>query len=248
VDVVVLVPRRPEPWRDRLWAWVRERVEAEVDWLIVEGLSVDGPFNRSRALNEAAKEAGDWDVAVILDADTLPDFGRLRPAVDIAAVTGELVCPQDVFRSLSREGTKAVLAGDCAIEDAPKRWDYPRPKSSCVVVSRETWGLVGGFDERFQGWGFEDASFYHTCEALVGIERMAGPVWHCWHPRSTEKHEASRLYQANQGLGQRYKAARKDADAMRQILGEPGGPLAPFHRGGMVPVNGLARLDLGCCG
>lgn len=226
MDCVVLVPRRPEPWRDKLWKFVRERVEAELDWPIVEGLSVDGPFNRSRALNEAAKEAGDWKAAVILDADTVPDFERLRRAVELAAETGELICPQDVFRSLNREGTKAVLAGRCAINDAPKRWDYPQPKSSCIALGRALWEQTGGFDERFEGWGFEDASFYHACEALAGIERLEGPVWHCWHPRSAEKDPHSEAYEANQALGARYKAARRDPDAMRAILAEPGGPLA----------------------
>lgn len=221
-----MVPRRPERWRDRLWEFVRARVEAETDWPITEGLSVDGPFNRSRALNEAAEEAGQWDVAVILDADTVPDFERVRRAVARAAWTRPLVCPQDTFRSLNRDGTRAVLAGGSAVEDAPKRWDYPNPKSSCIVLSRETWELVGGFDERFEGWGFEDASFYHACEALVGIERFEGPCWHLWHSRSPEKNPDFEAYQRNEALGARYKAARRDPETMRAILREPGGPLA----------------------
>lgn len=221
----MLVPRRPEPWRDRLWDFVRERVEAEVDWPIFEGLSIDGPFNRSRALNEAARDAGEWDVAVILDADTVPAFDRLRRAVELAP-EGKLICPQDVFRSLSRHGTSDVLSGACALENAPKRWGYPRPKSSCIVLGRELWERIGGFDERFEGWGFEDASFYHACEAVAGVERFEGPVWHLWHPRSPEKDQGSEAYQQNEALGARYKAARRDVDTVEAILAEPGGPLA----------------------
>lgn len=246
MDCVVLVPRRPEPWRDKLWGYVRAAVVDGLDRpVIVEGRSLEGPFNRSRALNEAARVAGVWDVAVILDADTVPDFDRLLDAVDLAAETGKLVCPQDVFRSLTREGTKAVLAGGCAIAEAPKRWDYPRPKSSCIVLSRALWEQTGGFDERFEGWGFEDASFYHACEALAGVERLEGPVWHCWHPRSGEKDPASEAYRANEALGARYKAARHDPDAMREILSEPGGPLA-LHRGGPVSHGGIPVLNCGC--
>lgn len=226
MDCVVLVPRRPEAWRNSLWKFVREQVETAVDWPIIEGLDEgEQPMNRAAARNRAAEQAGDWDVAVFLDADTVPDFERLRRAVDLAAETSKLVCPQDTFRSLTRDGTKAVLAGKCAIEDAPKRWDYPRPKSSCIVVSRETWELVGGYDERFEGWGHEDASLFHACQALAGVKRLDGVCRHCWHPRSPEKNPNLDHYRANAELGDRYKAARRDADAMRAILAEPGGPL-----------------------
>lgn len=227
MDCVVLVPRRPDPWRDQLWRFVRREIEEELGWPIFEGLSVDGPFNRSRALNEAAAAAGgSWDVAVILDADTVPDAARVRDGVDLAIKRGRLVCPQDIFRSLTRTGTRSVLSGECQVQDAPKRWDYPQPKSSCLVVSASLWGEVGGFDERFEGWGFEDASFFHACEALVGVDRFEGPVWHLWHPRSPEKNTDRTAYQANQALGARYKAARRDRAAMRAILSESGGPLA----------------------
>lgn len=227
MDCVVLVPRRPEPWRDRLWEYVRAGMEAAFPWAgVVEGQSPAGPFNRSRALNEAA-ERSDWDVAVILDADTVPTFRpNVADAIDLALDSGKLVCAQDNLRSLSRSGTKAVLAGECAIADAEKRWDYPNPKSSCVVVNRQTWELVGGFDERFEGWGYEDAAFFHACQALVGVERQSGVAYHLWHPRSQEKNPARAEYQTNRALGGLYKGARRDAETMREILAEPGGPLS----------------------
>lgn len=225
--VVVLVPRRPEPWRDRLWGHVRARIEDAVEWPIHEGVDAGPqPMNRAAARNRAAAEAEEWDVAVFCDADTVPDFERLEEAVGRALDAKHLVCPQDTFRSLTRAGTLAVLDGSCEVHEAPERWDYPNPKSSCIVVHRDAWEAVGGYDERFVGWGFEDAAFYHACEALVGVERLKGLCWHLWHPRSPEKDPNTRDYRRNAELGARYKAASGSADAMRAILAEPGGPLA----------------------
>lgn len=250
MDCVILVPRRPDLYRDKLWAFVREQVAEEFYWPIVEGVDDgDAPMNRAAARNRAAEQAGDWDVAIFLDADTVPDFYPVRVAVERAAETGKLVCPQNIFRSLSRQGTRDVLAGKCALEDAPKRWDYPNPKSSCIVIGRDLWEATGGYDERFEGWGAEDAAFYAACQALGGVERLEGVCRHCWHPRSPEKNEGLPEYKANFALLDRYKAARHDAEAMRTILSEPGGPLASagsFFRGGVVPAGAsLASVHAG---
>lgn len=236
MDCVVLVPRRLEPWRDRLWGYVHKRVEAEIDWPIHEGVDdAPEPMNRAAARNRAAQEAGDWDVAVFLDADTVPDFDNLREAVELAGENRALVCAQTEFRSLTRESTRVVLAGSTEPLDAAVRWVYLNPKSSCIAVGREMWEAVGGFDERFQGWGYEDSSFFHACQALGGIERLDGECHHLWHPRSPEKAAARAEYQANQALGARYKTARHTARNMHDLLAEPGGPLS---------LAGISQIDL----
>jgi len=225
--VVVLVPRRPEPWRDQLWRYVQQEIETELDWPIFEGVDAgQQPMNRAAARNRAAGQAGDWEVAVFLDADTVPDFSNLQRAVELVGETGKLVCAQTEFRSLSRAGTELVLAGQCDPESAPVRWVYPNPKSSCIAIGRELWDLVGGYDERFDGWGWEDSSIFHACQALAGVGRLPGTCHHLWHPRSPEKNPGRDAYRRNEALGARYKAARKDPDAMRAILAEPGGQLA----------------------
>ena len=54
--------------------------------------------------------------------------------------------------------------------------------SSVVVVSRKQWDIIGGFDEQFRGWGFEDTAFAAAAETFGGIIRMDGEVIHFWHP------------------------------------------------------------------
>ena len=89
MNVVILVPRRGGyPDRDRLWAFCRTWwLNDFPDWEIHEGEGPEGPFCRSHAINEAATKAGDWDVAVIIDADVLLDPHAVRAAVDLAVAT-----------------------------------------------------------------------------------------------------------------------------------------------------------------
>jgi N-terminal domain of galactosyltransferase len=216
MEVVVIVARRAHPWRDRLWRYVRAHLSRTVDWEVVESFHEVGPFNRAAAINAAAQRP--WRVAVILDADTVVDGPRLRAGVN-AARQGLLVLPHDSFRSLTKRATNEVLGGRISPEEAAVRWVKPETKSSCLCVGRELWEEVGGFDERFRGWGWEDAAFYAACRQLAGVQRIGGPVHHLWHPRSPEKDPQSADYVRNRELGERYKSAQGRAEMM-EILAE----------------------------
>jgi hypothetical protein len=93
---------------------------------------------------------------------------------------------------------------------APAAIDRTNPISwsCCFVVPRAVWDNLGGFDERFKGWGWEDMAFQSVVCGLYGHERLDGDVWHLWHPRAEERirrgtplHPA---YVANRMLGRRY--------------------------------------------
>lgn len=225
MNPIVLVPRRPEPWRDQLWAEVG-RLWREAGYRVAEGLDDGpGPFNRSRALNRAASQHGEWDIAIVADADTIVPLDQLEAALAIATLDDGLVLPFDTFVSLERVFTKRVIASGVLKPEASwlagARWPKHNAISSCVVVTRALWERVGGFDERFEGWGAEDRAFYLACTTLgPQARRIAGAVWHLWHPRSSEKNPAHATYRANFVLVQRYRDARGQATAMRELLDE----------------------------
>jgi hypothetical protein len=92
-----------------------------------------------------------------------------------------------------------------------------------VVVPRPLWDAVGGFDERFEGWGGEDDAFHAACRALCGTERLRGVAWHLWHEESPWRDHRSALYVQAYHLANRYTHTR-EAKAMRALLGEPRTP------------------------
>lgn len=222
MKVSVLVPRRSEEWRDRLWHYVEGVFLAmDLEWqLVVELDDGTGPFNRSALINRAAARAEDWEVAVILDADSIPDRDQLVDGVEAAALSGQLVLPHSEFHSIDKASTRRILAGEIAPAQGATRWVLNDSKSSCLCVGRDLWDDVGGFDENFLGWGFEDAAFYAACQAIGGLDRIPGPVYHLWHPRSSEKDPHSRQYQANRARADLYKERRCDAGAMRALLAD----------------------------
>jgi hypothetical protein len=232
VKAVILVPRRDDNGpRGELWAFCRGWWEREMSHLpIVEGYHTDGLFSRSAAVNRAATIAGDWDVAVIIDSDVICNPDRVREAVELAHASGSMVLPHDRRYDLApRASREAQARPNDLFHGREPMWmrrnvahtysvDNGHPSvSSVVVVPRRLWDEVGGFDEAFRGWGYEDTAFAAACETFGGIVRMPGEVWHFWHPTAKEGKRGTPSWSANAARGQAYRTAIGNPDAVRAI-------------------------------
>ena len=220
-DVVILVPRRADHGvRDRLWGFSRVWwANLFPDWPIVEGHHDDGPFNRSAAINAAARDAGDWDVAVIIDADVLPEQRPVLGAVKLAAA-GFAASAFSVRRHLSKPGTAQVMAGYRGDWRPLTKQTFRDSVSGAYVVGRDLFDQVGGFDDGFCGWGWEDVAFKLATETLAEcpMVRTGGTLWHLWHPTSPERDERSPLFVANRERCRRYRRAAGNPAAMRAVI------------------------------
>lgn len=226
---VLLVPRRADGGeRDQLWAWCRRRWEQyHPDYPIVEGHHDEGPFSRSAALNRAARAAGAWDLGIVIDADIFLRVSQVQAAVATAASTGRVTWAHRRWRGLEAGWTRRVVADrqdfgpeitDHTDMDVLVERTNPISWSCCIVFPRRVWDHMGGFDERFRGWGFEDMAVQSVVAGLYGHERVEGDVYHLWHPRSLGSGRADKAggdytveALTNARLGRRYMVAlRRD--------------------------------------
>lgn len=230
MNVAILVPRRADGGeRDRLWAFTRARWESDhPDWPIIEGHHDTGPFNRAAAINRAAADAGDWDVALIIDADVLVDPNTVRSTVDVAACTHGLVVASPERWMLNQAGTAKILAGHTGKWDSFVRQRYgtltdPRGAqvSCCIAVSRQLWEQVGGFDELHVGYGYEDVSFKRACELISGkavVWLAPHPIWHLHHAPSPDDRETGELKSANKARAHLY--LNGDLETVHALIAE----------------------------
>lgn len=229
--VVFLVPRRADNGhRDRLWKFCREWWTTNHPTIeIFEGHhnADEGKFNRSAAINRASKAAGKWDIGIILDSDVLIDPINVEQGILVAQRFNRICIPFRTYHSLSQEGSARIMggwSGDWLTASTKAYWDSV---SCVVVVSRGLWDRVGGFDERFVGWGFEDTAFACATDAVSGRLRLNGDLWHLWHPATPERDPNAPEFIANSDLSILYRNASHGSwDAMRMILTQPGGPLS----------------------
>ncbi|AMM20653.1 hypothetical protein AX769_11500 [Frondihabitans sp. PAMC 28766] len=236
--LTVVLPWRPQPSRvaafDEVHAWYTANLpEAE----IVTVDSGDEPFNLARCRNLGVAQAAERsetervgvgsrsagradadpgaDVVVIGDADTMPQQGPLREAIVAARTSGRVHLPYTEYHWLGRTGTAEFRAGT-----ALEACDFELIAGACsgvYVTTPETWWRHGGQDERFRGWGFEDAAWYVAHETLLGAppQRHDGSVFALHH--ETQLREGPQ-YDLNAALMQRYRDAAASPDAMRALV------------------------------
>lgn len=140
---------------------------------------------------------------------------------------GQLATSQSVQLHQSRDWWKKRIKGECnrilpflslplgpLRKLTPSRWKGA--KTCNLGVWREDLLAVNGFDERYQGWGFEDSDLVIRL-LHRGVRHLSGrfsvPVLHLWHPENaraqTERNLAllkirqhDKVVQAEIGLNQ----------------------------------------------
>jgi hypothetical protein len=124
------------------------------------------------------------------DGDSVCPPEQIRDAVKLAAEAPGLVFAYDTYLRLTRAASERFRAADNPLSELA----FPPPASAlerdpilssgsmgCVAISRDCFDLVGGFDENYQGWGYEDLDFARRCGERWPLRRVPGPLYHLWH-------------------------------------------------------------------
>jgi len=227
--VSVLIPYGyRSDWEETLLSLTLQRWnEWFPDWEVILGsddsnLDSGTPFNRSRARNNAAAEAS-GDVFVIADADTT--FFQAR---DVRVVTN-FVTPVKWFLPSSylqtvQEWTEGLVEGNLSIDETVKySREYRDQPGGWRICHRSAFEAVGGFDEGFKGWGYEDTAFVEAMNCLVGPHKRGGTALHLWHPTSRAERQEHADIRHNVDRYARYRReARRSPGKMETLLAELG--------------------------
>ena len=208
------------------------------------------PFSKSVAVNDAASKAT-GDVFVIVDADGfLSAESVLHCAKEIRSARKNQkklwFIPYRQFYRLTEEASKYLLESDPA-----RPYQFSTPLSSIYILNdtdpkvghwygamiqimpREAFETVGGWDERFRGWGGEDHAAMRAMDTLYCLHKtLPGQVLHVWHPQIGPQGQAAlvnwknRMWEGqsetgvNNKLSHRYYAAQNRPEMMRKLVDE----------------------------
>jgi hypothetical protein len=193
-DVSVVVPYRYlDDERHALFEWAVtrwHRLLPDADINVAAGPA--GPFNRAAAINAAVARARASTI-VVADADVIVS----RAGLAAALADPRWGFPFDVYYTMTEAWTAAALTADPGDELAalltepdPAHVVHRHPgavaapcESGCLIVARADLDRVGGFDESYVGWGYEDRAFVGTMRAHVAEpRRRRANALHLCHP------------------------------------------------------------------
>lgn len=192
--------------RVRPFKWVKgfyEKMLPDVEICI--GVSNEKPFSKAKAVNEAVKKSK-GDILVITDADIFYDPLLLERCIK-ELESHPWIIPYNEILNIHRKSTSDLLEVEPQWPipinvETRQRTHGPRLRGGVNIVPRKHFEAVGGFDERFVGWGAEDDAFAATLKHLCGrYKRMDGTIYHLWHPHNNSYKET---YQANRELLRAY--------------------------------------------
>lgn len=184
----------------------------------------EGPFNKSRAINRLVLEAK-TDILFIHDADVIIAAQTLDLCRHLLSTGLDYVRAFRYVYRLTPEYTRELLNSppSTLLRLHPKI--YSKASSNApgglFCLTRRMWDTIGGFDERFEGWGGEDSTF-RKCLWLLSprTRKLGGPLYHLWHNNDPERMSGSNpQYQQNKRLWLRYQAC-KSVSSLRPILRE----------------------------
>jgi glycosyltransferase involved in cell wall biosynthesis len=163
-----------------------------------------GPYNRGWAFNiGAALAGGNTGTLCLIDADFLvqPDFlsRGLRSVQD----GHRALLPYSKVIYMDEVSTRRAI--EARFNDPLKPLDvkgyqgrvFTTSQGGSMWVEAALYQEIGGYEERFRGWGREDREFWHRLSRATAISRLDESMLHLNHPSPAM---TDRWAQANQKL------------------------------------------------
>lgn len=220
--ISLIIPYQPDHGRrDFVWSFVYERYQRlmpEVELCIAGDDSK--LFSKAKAVNRAAKQAT-GDIFVIADAEVVFHPGLLDRILSEIHRHPWIIPYTEVYRLTQEASDRLIEEGlpeEIVVEETDiqsKQWVLGGYMNA---MPRSVFEKVGGMDERFEGYGYEDVAFAWSLDTLCGKHyRMEETIYHLWHPWADIYHEN---FRNNYDLYLRYKKAEGDVEAMQRLIAE----------------------------
>jgi len=175
MKIAVVIPWRETPSRLPLKEYVSNwYINNLPNAKIVYSDSGHQDFNISASRNLGAKAVLEYDVVIHNDADTVPNKQSLLQGISQTYDSGYFCNPYDDYRFIETEETQRVLSNLIKIEEA-KHTRIGGACSGVIITTPKTWKAIGGFDENFRGWGYEDAAISAAHSTLMEQDFLSVP-------------------------------------------------------------------------
>jgi hypothetical protein len=229
ISIIIPISNTMEAERKRNLDYLQKRCSilfpaAEI--IVETDNSGNEDYCKGRAINNAAKRAS-REVLLIADADVvftqeqilnslpfLNDYAWVLPYTYLYKINqtmSNIVVKYPIDDNLPSLSTEAFLT--ILTRQNPRN-------GALQLLTKESFNAVGGYDERFVGWGDEDVAFCCALQSIVGKGYCYNDkIYHLWHPQqSSYKPHKMRTQDKNYKLRQYYEGFINKPKEMQKLL------------------------------
>jgi N-terminal domain of galactosyltransferase len=219
----IIIPfHSKDPYRQKAYEYVLNYYKRQFPEAKIITASGGGElYSKSKAINRAVLKSNTHYLAII-DGDIICPKEQIMSGLRLLDHS-PLVIPYTDVIDLTKQASQKLYTGSDMLESSVKRYGKKRssknsmPVGGINLIKRSCFLKVKGFDERFIGWGGEDDAFVATTNTICGpSKRLAGPVYHLWHPST--RYDRNPFYRKNYAYTIEYFKAINNVEKMKEIL------------------------------
>ena len=157
----------------------------------------NGPYNRSKALNDGARDAGEG-LLCLMDADLFVNPTWIRLSLK-AMETAQALLPFEFVSYLDEKESMRLIwtyLDGWGCNPKARRMTTESVGGAMWLPTNLYW-QINGHDEQFEGWGSEDQDFYFRICKIATVLRMRGTIFHLYHDRDVSAAKANRRRLSN---------------------------------------------------
>jgi hypothetical protein len=171
----------------------------------------------SRNLGVRNAQSDGCDVVLIGDADTIGQAAPIREALESAVLDNICHTPYTRYHMITDVSTIQFVKGRHKTIGRCRSFLYEDACSGLYIATPETWFAMGGQDEKFVGWGFEDTAWRRAHEVIFGKLPMVheGDAYAMYHVMQENRNGP--LYNKNKAIYERYLKINNKEDMLKLV-------------------------------
>jgi GT2 family glycosyltransferase len=145
------------------------------------------PFSKGALLNAAIRSLSGHGYIVVTDVDIVWNYNALKCLQRSSRPGNFQFCGRVIESNASKVLTSPVFAVSIVSKRAVLEWGCDasrkdRPGYGIQSFDHDTFAKIGGYDNNFFGWGWEDVDIILVASALGFPIRRFGDLIHISHP------------------------------------------------------------------
>lgn len=223
MKIGLVIPWREQPSRikafEKVSEWYQENLPEAKVYLVDNG-NETWEMSATRNLGVRLAEQDNCDIIIINDADTIPQVRPLREAIAAALTSNMIHNPYTIYTVFDKPETELHLEKNVPLNKLKCTPSVGTACSGTIVFTPKAWWDLGGNDEKFIKWGYEDTAqnLVHLVVHGTKIVQHTGTVFAFSHEVQDKLEKPSEQLIKNRNLYKRYIAAANGINPKEDIL------------------------------